>query len=174
MFYANTIAFYKQIVFTPDCAFSGANAPYTVEQVNSIISQRNTNLSLYYLLTELDTLINNYYTNPLVYNKTGINTNFTLFLQSEIVTVISNAYTKALVYNKTEVGTWFSLYYSKTERDTLINHHYTQSLVYNMIEIGTFSPYYLNSEVDTLINNYYTNTSVCNKPEIDSTFHFTI
>lgn len=40
-FYDNSIVFYKQIVFTPGCTFSGQNAPCTALQVDSIGSQLN-------------------------------------------------------------------------------------------------------------------------------------
>ena len=37
-FYDNQIVFYKQIVFNPDCTFSGANAPYNITQIDSMLS----------------------------------------------------------------------------------------------------------------------------------------
>lgn len=37
----HSILFYKQIAFTPDCTFSGANAPYTALHVDSFVSQVN-------------------------------------------------------------------------------------------------------------------------------------
>lgn len=38
------LIFYKQIVFTPDCTLSGATSPYTITQMDRIISQINTTI----------------------------------------------------------------------------------------------------------------------------------
>ena len=38
IFYDDQVVFYKQIIFNPDCTFSGANAPYTITQIDSMLS----------------------------------------------------------------------------------------------------------------------------------------
>ena len=80
-FYDNSIVFYKQIVFTSDCTFSGANAPYTITQVDGIVSQLNTDIdtrfNLYYNKTYTTDLISLYYTktesDDLYHNEAYIN-----------------------------------------------------------------------------------------------------
>ena len=63
-FYDNQIVFYKQIVFNPDCTFSGANAPYTITQIDSMLS---TN---FFTKTDINNMFINYY------NKSAIDANF--------------------------------------------------------------------------------------------------
>jgi len=112
-FYDNSTVFYKPIVFTPECTFSGAGAPYTITQVDGIVSQLNADLNtrfaLYYTKIDSD---NRYYT------KTYVNDLIALYH--------TKVESDALYYTKTYVNDLIALYYTKVESNDL---YYTKASI---------------------------------------------
>ena len=148
-FYDSNIVFYKPVVFSPDCTFSGANAPYTITQVDAIVSQLNTRFDLYYTKIDSD---NRYFT------KTYVNDLIALYF--------SKVESDARYHTKTYVDDLIALYYTKTESDDL---YYLKAHIDANIYTKTQSDinFYNKNYIDSSL---YLKTEVFNKTEINQKF----
>ena len=126
--------------------------------------------SEYITETELNTVLNSYYTKTQIDNKgylTAIPSEYVT--ETELSTSLSSYYTKTQIDNKGYLTTIPAEYVTDTELNTSLNSYYTKTQIDNKGYLTAVpSEYVTETELSTSLNSYYTKTQIDNKGYLTS------